>query len=67
MEGKQISTHRFIQLVNLVDICEAEARVNFRCATKADAIKNRSAAAYFRARATKLLRVANVVALRAGM
>jgi hypothetical protein len=58
---------RFLQLYELVDSCEAQARVNFRCATRADAIKNRGAARYFRARATKYLRVAQIAALRAGL
>lgn len=62
-----MTTHRFLQLANLVDTCEADARINFRCATRADSIRNRSAAAYFRARATKALRVANIAALRAGL
>lgn len=63
----QISLHRELQLVNLVDILEADARVNFRCAKKADSINNRSAAAYFRARATKALRVAARASIKAGM
>jgi hypothetical protein len=59
-----MTTHRFLQLHNLIDICESDARVNFRCAKAADSIRNRSAAAYFRARATKALRVAQIAALR---
>ena len=62
-----ITNHRFFQLANLVDICEAEARVNWRCAIKADSINNRSAAAFFRARATKLTRVATRAALKADL
>lgn len=62
-----ISTHRFLQLNEVVDACEAKARVHFRCATKADKIGNRGAATYFRARATKFLRVAARAALKAGM
>jgi hypothetical protein len=58
---------RFLQLYELVDACEAQARVNFRCATRADSINNRGAARYFRARATKCLRVAQIAALRAGL
>lgn len=63
----QPSTHRFLQLCSLVDTCEADARVNWRCARHADQIRNRSAAAFFRARATKALRVAAIAALRAGI
>ena len=63
----KISLHRELQLFNLVDICEADARVNFRCAKRADSINNRSAAAFFRARATKALRVAARAALKAGV
>lgn len=62
-----MSNNRFLQLHNLVDICEADARLNFRCAKRADSINNRSAAAFFRARATKALRVANRAALKAGL
>ncbi len=62
-----VSVHRFFQLSNLVDILEADARLNFRCAQRADSIKNRSAAAFFRARATKALRVAQLAALKAGI
>lgn len=62
-----MTTHRFLQLANLVDTCESNARVAFRCAKRADAIRNRAAAAHFRARATKNLRVAQVAALRAGL
>jgi hypothetical protein len=62
-----MSNHRFFQLANLVDTCEADARLNFRAAKSADSIKNRTAAAYFRARATKALRVAQIAALRAGL
>lgn len=58
---------RFLQLRELADSCEAKARVHFRCASKADTIKNRGAATYFRARATKFLRVAQIAALRAGL
>jgi hypothetical protein len=63
----EMTTHRFLQLHNLVDSCEADARLNFRCAKRADSINNRSAAAFFRARATKALRVANRAALKAGL
>lgn len=62
-----LSTHRFVQLQVLVDILEAKARVYWRCATKADKIQNRSAAAHFRIRATRCLRVAQIAALRAGL
>ena len=62
-----MTTHRFLQIVNLVDHLEADARVNFRCAKNADSIRNRSAAAFFRARATKALRVAQIAALKAGL
>lgn len=62
-----ISTRRFFQLNEVVDACEAQARVHFRCATKADKIGNRGAAIYFRARATKFLRVATRAALKAGL
>lgn len=62
-----ISTHRFLQLFTLVDILEAKARVYFRCASRADSIKNRGAARYFRERGTKCLRVAQIAALRAGL
>lgn len=62
-----MTNHRFFQLAELVDSCEAQARINFRCATKADSIKNRGAATYFRARATKFLRVAQIAAIRAGL
>ena len=62
-----VSLHRFIQLAGLVDACEADARLNFRCAKRADSINNRGAADYFRARATKALRVAQIAALRAGL
>lgn len=62
-----MSLTRFLQLHELVDSCESKARIHFRCASKADAIKNRGAAAYFRARGTKFLRVAQLAALRAGL
>ena len=62
-----MSNHRFFQLHNLVDSCEAQARINFRCAKRADSINNRGASAYFRARGTKFLRVAQIAALRAGL
>jgi hypothetical protein len=62
-----ISNHRFFQLYNLVDILHADARVNFRCAKKADSINNRGAATFFRARATKAIRVATIAALKAGL
>ena len=62
---QRLSTHRFFQLSSLVDTCESNARINFRCAKRADSIKNRSAAAYFRAAATKNLRVAQIAALHA--
>lgn len=63
--NKVISLHRELQLINLVDILHADARINFRCAKKADSINNRGAATFFRARATKALRVATRAALRA--
>ena len=62
-----VSLHRELQLFNLVDACEADARINFRCAKRADFINNRSAAAFFRARATKALRVASRASLKAGV
>jgi hypothetical protein len=62
----RLSTHRHLQLAQVMDACEAIARINFRCARHADFIRNRSAAALFRARATKALRVANLAALRIG-
>ena len=61
-----MSTHRFFQIYQLIDKCEADARINWRCAKRADSINNRSAAAYFRARATKATRVATLAALRIG-
>lgn len=60
------SLHRELQLARLAEVCEADARLNFRCAKRADSIKNRSAAAHFRARATKSLRIATLAGLRAG-
>lgn len=62
-----ISTHRFLQLFTLVDVLEAKARTYFRCASRADSIKNGAAARHFRARGTKCLRVAQIAALRAGL
>lgn len=61
------SFHRELQLLNLVDICESIARVSFRCAKKADQISDRPAAAHFRARGTKALRIATIAALKTGM
>jgi hypothetical protein len=62
-----MSNHRFFQLAQLIDTCEADARVNFRCAKNARSINNRSAERFFFARATKALRVAQIAALRAGV
>jgi len=66
MAKQQLSVHRELQLANLVYACECEARVYFRCAKKADTIRNRSAAAYFREKGTKALRIAQHAALRVG-
>lgn len=62
-----MTLHRELQLFSLIDTCEADARLNFRCAKRADSINNRSAAALFRARATKALRVAQIATLKAGV
>ena len=62
-----ISIHRELQLFNLMDSCEADARLNFRCAKRANSINNRSAAAFFFARATKALRVAYRAGIKAGV
>jgi hypothetical protein len=62
-----MSNHRFFQLTNLIDTCEADARVNFRCAKNARLINNKSAERFFFARATKALRVAAIATVRAGV
>ena len=62
-----MTNHRFFQLTNLINILEADARLNFRCAKRAQSINNRSAYAHFFARATKALRVASIATVQAGV
>jgi hypothetical protein len=49
----KLSTHRVIQLSNILDIAQAEMPANFRRAAKAASINNKGARAYFLGRAAK--------------
>ncbi len=53
-----MTTHRFLQLYNLIDTALAESRVCLRCAANAASINNQSARAHFIERATRLAQVA---------
>ncbi len=53
-----ISTHRVIQISNILDIAHAEVSANFRRAAQAATIKNKGAHSYFLGRAAKFHQIA---------
>lgn len=54
----KLSTHRLVQIHNLLDVAQAEAPANMRRAAKAASINNKCARAYFLGRAAKFHQIA---------